>query len=190
MKYINIYGEERNTKNRNYINFIRKSKKIPCILYGKNINIPFSTSLEVLKDIILNTDIFGIILTLKGIDKPIKAIKKEVQYDPVKDNILHVDFYKIDKLTPIILNIPIKFSGIPIGVSKGGEYYSPIKNLKIKALPYNIPEFININIDSLDIGDKMNVKEIKNDKFIILNPDNTLIIRIKDTRTSRVNKEE
>ncbi|WP_185869164.1 50S ribosomal protein L25 [Blattabacterium cuenoti] len=180
MKYVNIYGQKRNV-GKKAVRSIRLSGKIPCILYGKDINIPFFTSLENLKKIVYTTEFHGVIIQIEGYEN-INAVRKEIQFDPVNDKILHVDFFQINESKPIILEIPIKFFGRPIGVSKGGEYYSPIRKLKIKAFPSNIPEYIKLNIDSLDIGDKIIVDDLYNSQYVILHSSNTLIARVKNSR--------
>ncbi|WP_341656500.1 50S ribosomal protein L25 [Blattabacterium cuenoti] len=182
MKYVNIYGNKRKI-GKKYVRFIRNSGKIPCILYGKNINIPFSIPLESLKKIVYTTEIYGITLKIEGYDQRINAIRKEIQFDPVNNKILHVDFYKINQSKPIILEIPVKTVGRPIGVEKGGEYYSFIRKLKVKASPSNMPESIELNINFLDIGDKIIVKDLYNDQYTILHPSHTLISRVKSSRT-------
>ncbi|WP_185871207.1 50S ribosomal protein L25 [Blattabacterium cuenoti] len=183
MKYVNIYGKKRNVGKKN-VRFIRISENIPCILYGKDINIPFYTASENLKKVMRYGDIHGVNIKIEGYDKNIKAVQKEIQFDPVSDEILHVDFYKIEESKPIKLSLPVKFVGRPIGVTKGGEYYSLIRKLKIKAFPSDIPEFIKIDISSLDIGDRIIVKDLQNVKYSILDPVQTLIARVKNSRTT------
>lgn len=189
MKYINIYGHKRDI-GKKAVRSIRLSGKIPCILYGKNINIPFSTSLESLRKIVYATEACGVILQIEGEDQSIHAIRKEIQFDPVNDKILHVDFYKIDKFKPIVLEIPIKSFGRSIGVAKGGEYYSPIRKLKVKANTENMPEYIKLNINSLDIGDRITVENLYNDQYTILHPNHTLIASVKNSRTIIKNSQE
>ncbi|WP_185857442.1 50S ribosomal protein L25 [Blattabacterium cuenoti] len=182
MKYVNIYGYKRDI-GKKAVRSIRLSGKVPCILYGKNTNIPFSTSLESLKKIIYTTEVYGIILQIEGYDRSINAIRKEIQFDPVNEKILHVDFYKIDKFKSIILEIPIKSFGRPVGVEKGGEYHLNIRKLKVKANSHNMPEHIKLNINSLDIGDRITIEDLYNDKYTILHPSHTLIASVKNSRT-------
>jgi ribosomal protein L25, Ctc-form len=189
MKYISIYGRKRNVGKKS-AHTIRLSGRIPCILYGKNINIPFSTSLENLKKIVYTADTYGVILQLEGVNETINAIRKEVQFDPVNDKILHADFCKIDEFKPIILEIPIKSFGRPIGVAKGGEYYSIMRKLKVKAYLHNMPEFIKLNIDSLDIGDKITVENLYNDQYTILHPSHALIASVKNSRITIKSSQE
>ncbi|WP_185876956.1 50S ribosomal protein L25 [Blattabacterium cuenoti] len=181
MKYLNIYGKKRSI-GKKAVRSIRLSKEIPCILYGKNINIPFSTSLESLKKIVYTREVCGVIIQLEEYSEKITAIKKEIQFDPVSEKILHADFFQIDESKIIVLEVFIKFSGRPIGVYKGGEYYSAIKKLKIKAFPSNIPKYIKLNISTLDIGDRITVENLYNDKYVILHPSNTLIASVKNSR--------
>ncbi|WP_185861393.1 50S ribosomal protein L25 [Blattabacterium cuenoti] len=188
MKYVNIYGHKRNIGKKE-VRSIRLSGKIPCILYGKNINIPFSTSLDNLRKIVYTQEIYGVIIQIEGYNEKINAIQKEIQFDPVNEKILHADFYRIDKSKPIILGIPVKFLGRPIGVAKGGKYYSNIRKLKVKAIPHHMPESIQININALDIGDRITVKDLYNDQYTILHPYHTLVANVKNSRAT-INQEE
>ncbi|AWU44441.1 50S ribosomal protein L25 [Blattabacterium punctulatus] len=188
MQYINIYGKKRNI-GKKYIESIRSSGKVPCILYGKNINIPFSTSLESFKNLIYTSKIHWVNIQIEG-ENNINAVQKEIQFDPISEKILHVDFCKIDQKKSIILEIPVKTFGRPIGVSKGGEYYSTIRKLKIKAIPSFFPEYIKLDISNLDIGEKITVKDIYPKEYTILHPTNTLIARVKHSRITTTSTEE
>ncbi|WP_185856262.1 50S ribosomal protein L25 [Blattabacterium cuenoti] len=191
MKYINIYGKKRNV-GKKAVHSIRVSGGIPCILYGKSINtIPFWISLEEnLKKLVYTSDVYLVNLQIEGCDKNINAIRKEIQFDPISEKILHVDFCKIEKSKPITLEIPIKYFGRPIGVSKGGEYYSPIRKLKVKAIPSEFPEFIKLDINYLDIGDRITVKDLSSKKYTILHPLNTLLARVKPSRIIKETQDE
>ncbi|WP_185858644.1 50S ribosomal protein L25 [Blattabacterium cuenoti] len=189
MKYVNIFGEKRNIGKKAVLS-IRNSGNIPCILYGKKINIPFSTSLENLKKIVYATKVHGVIIQIKGYKKNINAIQKEIQFDSIKEKILHADFCEIEELEPITLEIPMRYLGRPIGLAKGGEYYSSIRKLKVKALPIHIPEYIKLNISSLDIGDRITIKDLYNDQYTILHPSHTLIARVKRSRITKNTQEE
>ncbi|WP_185883039.1 50S ribosomal protein L25 [Blattabacterium cuenoti] len=182
MKYINIYGNKRNTGKKE-LRIIRSSGRIPCILYGKNMNIPFSISLDTLKKVIYRSELCGFIIQLEKFNENIKAIRKEVQMHPINDQILHIDFYKIDPLKSIIIEIPIKFVGRPIGVSKGGTFYSPLKKIKVKAKIQDLPDAIHIDIGNLNIGGKITVENIHNKTYQILLPMKTLIASVKISRT-------
>ncbi|WP_185864578.1 50S ribosomal protein L25 [Blattabacterium cuenoti] len=187
MKYVNIYGKKRDISKKN-IRFIRISGNIPCILYGKDINVPFYTESKELNKIMrYSSGIYGVNIKIEGYDQEIKAIQKEIQFDPVSDKILHIDFCKIEESKSIILDLPVKFIGRPIGVTKGGEYSSLIRKLKIKTMPSDSPEDIKINVSHLDIGDRITVKDLlsNNDKYTILHPIETIIARVKNSRLTQ-----
>ncbi|WP_185860017.1 50S ribosomal protein L25 [Blattabacterium cuenoti] len=181
MQYVNIYGKKRNI-GKKFIEPIRLSGEVPCILYGKNINIPFSTSLEIFKKLVYPPEVYWVSIQIEGEYKNIKAVKKEIQIDPISEKILHADFCKIEDYKPITLEIPIKTFGRPIGVSKGGEYYSPIRKLKVKAIPSYFPEYIKLDVQYLDIGDRITVKDLLKKEYHILHPLNTLVARVKNSR--------
>jgi len=180
MKY--IYGKKRNI-GKKAVRSIRFSGEVPCVLYGKNINIPFSTALESFKNLI-HTTLNWVNIQIEGERTNINAIQKEIQLDPISERILHADFCKIEDNKPITLEIPVKTFGMPIGVSRGGEYYSPIRKLKVKALPSYFPEYIKLDISRLNIGEKITVKDISKKEYTILHPINTLIARVKHSRTT------
>ncbi|WP_185866702.1 50S ribosomal protein L25 [Blattabacterium cuenoti] len=181
MQYVNISGKKRNI-GKKVLETIRLSGEVPCILYGKNINIPFSTSLDTFKKLLYTQEFYWVSIQIEGEKKNIKAVKKEIQFDPISEKILHADFCKIEDCKPIILEIPIKTFGRPIGVSKGGEYYSPIRKLKVKAIPSSFPKYIKLDIQSLDIGDRITVKDLLKKEYNILHPLNTLLARVKTSR--------
>ncbi|WP_185852891.1 50S ribosomal protein L25 [Blattabacterium cuenoti] len=181
MKYVNISGKKRNI-GKKFIKTIRLSGEVPCILYGKDINIPFSTSLETFKNLVYTQELYWVSIQIEGEEKNIKAVKKEIQFDPISEKILHADFCKIEDSHPMILEIPIKTFGRPIGVSKGGEYYSPIRKLKVKAFPSSFPKYIKLDVQSLDIGDRITVKDLLKKEYNILHPLNTLVARVKTSR--------
>ncbi|WP_185851107.1 50S ribosomal protein L25 [Blattabacterium cuenoti] len=191
MKYVNINGKKRNI-GKKYLKSIRLSGKVPCILYGKNMNIPFSVSLESFKEFIYTNEVYWVILQIEGEKESIKSIKKEIQFDPINEKIIHADFFEVKENKSITLDIPIKTYGRPIGVSKGGIYSSPIRKLKINALPSFFPEYIKLNIQFLDIGDKITVKDLLGEvkDYKILHPTNTLLAKVKNSRLSSTTSTE
>ncbi|WP_317168599.1 50S ribosomal protein L25 [Blattabacterium cuenoti] len=189
-QYVNIYGKKRRI-GKKAIHTIRLSGGIPCVLYGKNVNIPFWTSLEKnLKKLVYTSEVCWVSIQIEGYDKNINAVQKEIQFDPISEKILHVDFCQIEESKPITLEIPVKTFGRPIGVSKGGEYHSPIRTLKVKAIPSYFPKYINLDISKLDIGDKIKVKDLSLTKeYTILHPLNTLLARVNSSRAIIKEKE-
>lgn len=187
MNFIIIKGNERLKKENHKLSFLRKNHQVPCIIYNALTNIQFYTHKNNFKKILYKNEFFPILIELNN--KKIKTILYDIQFHPVSDEILHADFYKFSN-KHIILNIPIKIIGRSIGVSKGGEYNFPLKKLKIKSLPINIPSTIDININNLEIGDCISVENIKSNKYEILHPKNTIIVAIRTSRVSIKTEQE
>lgn len=154
---------------------------IPAIIYNKKINLKFyldNTNVTKIKN---NINFFSIIY-LNINNKIYKTIIKEIQYHPISEKILHIDFYKFDKNQPIVVNVPIKIKGRSIGVSKGGVLIKSIKQIQVKGLTENIPKTIHIDISNLDIKQKFLIQDIKHNNYIILNNKNSIIVSIKPSK--------
>lgn len=182
MNIITIEGNIRNETGKKEIIILRKQNNIPCILYDKNINIKFYTHINSFKNIIYTKIFNKILIKLNG--ENIESILQDIQFHPVSDEIIHADFYKLNIKKYITLSIPIKIFGRSIGVSKGGECCFNIKKLKIKTLPTNIPKNIEVDISHLEIGDRISIGDIHNNKYTIMHPDNNIIVAIRPSRTS------
>ena len=99
-----------------------------------------------------------------------RCIIQEIQFHPVTDRIIHIDFVEIKDDKPITMNIPVKFEGDSIGIKRGGKLDIKLKKLPVKAIPSKMPSYIPINITKLDIGDSIRVRDISNDDYQILKP--------------------
>lgn len=185
MNFITIKGNKRESLNKKSLYNLRKNKQVPCVIYNANTNILFYTDKKSFNEILYTKKISIILIKIESnIEESIKCILYDVQFHPISEEIIHADFYKLSDDKYIILKIPIKIIGRSIGVSKGGEYSFPLKKLNIKVLPINIPSSINIDVSSLEIGDRISVKEIRTKKYNILHPDNTIIAAVRASRVS------
>ncbi|MDH3004016.1 MAG: 50S ribosomal protein L25 [Flavobacteriia bacterium] len=185
MKLITIKGIIRKKLGKKNNNYLRKLYNIPCILYNKSTNIPFYISYTDIKNIIhtqiLNFFEIKLFNSNKELNqtKNFKTILRDIQYHTVTDKILHADFFILDEEKEIILEIPIKIIGRSPGVSKGGKFHFILKKLKIKAKPSNIPQYLELNINSLEVGDRICINDLPQDKYCILHPINTIIAIVK-----------
>ncbi|XOD67387.1 MAG: 50S ribosomal protein L25/general stress protein Ctc [Flavobacteriales bacterium Tduv] len=188
MNAINIQGKKRESVGKSSTRFLRNAGQVPCVVYGGKTNVQFSTPIESFKELVYTSEVNTVIIELdadsKKIGQNIEAILQDVQFHPVSDEILHADFYQLDKDKPVTLNIPIKTTGRSVGVAKGGEYSAPLKKLKIKALPVDLPDYITLDITLLEIGDRILVKELRTEKYTILHPDSTVVAAVRASRTS------
>ena len=111
-----------------------------------------------------------------------KAILHDIQFHPVSDKILHIDFYQLQDDKEVTMEIPVKLVGTAPGVISGGNLRFPNRKLRVRALPENLPDFINADISKLKIGDKLYVTELRNDGYSIMHPDNTVVAQVRVSR--------
>ncbi|XBT18766.1 MAG: 50S ribosomal protein L25 [Candidatus Shikimatogenerans sp. Tcar] len=175
-KILNIKAKNRKLNNKTSY-YLRKKKNILCVLYNKNIknNIYFYIK-DKLKHYYYHKYKFYNIFYKKNI---YLSLIKEIQYHPVNDKIIHIDFLKINTNEIITTYINIKFIGKSIGIIKGGILEIIINKIKIKSYYKYIPNYIKIDISNLNINDKIFIKDILNKKYNILNNRNNIICFIK-----------
>ncbi|MGX6961060.1 MAG: 50S ribosomal protein L25, partial [Candidatus Karelsulcia muelleri] len=189
MKLILLKAEPRVIGNKNKLKSLRESGYIPCNVYGKNKNINFFLDYYLIEKIITNHTINKFIISINN-EINITTILKEIQYHPINDKILHLDFCELNKNKYITYEVPIKHKGKPKGVYKGGEYIYKLRRLKIKALPKHMVDHIEINIEHLDIGDNFYVKNLNPNQFVILHDAKTVISSVKALQTEGNEKDK
>lgn len=165
------------------IKAIRKDGGVPCVLYGGKEVLHFSVKTNSLTKLVYSPEIFIVKLDIDG--KQINAILKDIQFHPVTDNILHVDFYEIQEEKPIVMEVPIKLEGLAKGVKAGGKLQSQMRKLKVKALYNAIPEKLTINVAHLDLGKTIKVGEVSFEGLEIMNAKEAVICAVKLTRAAR-----
>ena len=131
--------------------------------------------------IVYTPNVYTAMIELENGEK-YKAILQDIQFHPVSDKILHVDFYQLHDDKEVTMEIPVKLEGNAPGVIAGGNLRFPYRKLKVRALPADLPDFITADISELNIGDKLYVTSLKNDKFSILHPDNTVVAQVRVSR--------
>jgi large subunit ribosomal protein L25 len=182
MNTIIIQVENRKNLGKKALKILRNSGKIPCVLYGVKENILFSVQSELFKKLIYPYN--GSIIFLEFYKKKIRSILKEIQFHPVSDTILHADFYKLLEGKKMELEVPIKIIGRSLGIGKGGKINIFLRTLKIRALPEKMPNYIELDITDLDIGDRLRVKDIFT-KYKILNNYESVILTIKSSNKKK-----
>jgi large subunit ribosomal protein L25 len=189
MKSITIKGSQRESVGKVATKALRNAGKVPCVLYGGDKPIHFSADEIAFKHLVYTPNVYTAMIELENGDK-FKAVMQDIQFDPVSDRINHIDFYQLFEDKEITMNIPVKLEGNSPGVVTGGILRFPYRTLRVRALPANLPDFINADISKLNIGDKIYVTEVQNDKFTILHPDNTVIAQVRIARAVVVEEEE
>ena len=187
MKSITINGSQRESVGKVATKALRNAGMVPCVVYGGDKPIHFSAPELAFKNLIYTPDVHTVVIALDdGIN--ISAILQDVQFHPVDDRILHMDFYQIFDDKEVMLEIPVRVVGNSKGVKNGGVLRIVTRKLRIKAIPANLPDFIEVDITEMTIGTKKYVTEVLNDAYSILHQDNTVICQVRTSRVAIVDE--
>ena len=190
MKSITIKGSKRESVGKLATKALRNADKVPCVLYGGENPIHFSANELDFSKLVYTPNAHTVVINLEGGEK-INAILQDIQFHPVSDKILHVDFYQIFDDKPVTMEIPVIFEGSAPGVLISGGVLSINKRkLKVRAVPSNLPDFIKADISELELGNKLIIEELKTSDYIILHPDNTVVCKVRTSRASIEEVEE
>ena len=181
MKSLTINGSKRESVGKKATKAVRNAGKVPCVLYGGGKPLHFVAEEAAFKPLVYTADVHTVSLEFEGGNK-INAVLQDIQFHPVSDKILHVDFYQIFDDKEIIMQIPIHTKGVARGVKNGGVLRYNLRRLKVKGLPGVLPEFIVANVTNLKIGNKLYVTAVADKAFKIQHPDNTVICQVKTSR--------
>ena len=182
MKHFELSGTIRKKGNKSALNALRKQGLVPCNLYGGGMeNILFTVDAKELKGVTDTPASYIIDLSLSN-GKKYTTVLHELQWHPVKDNCLHVDFLNVDEKKPISIVVPVITEGHPIGVQKGGKFFHITKSLRICALMKDLPDNLVINVSQLDIDKRLVAGDLKFDNITITSPKSTIICTVKSTR--------
>ncbi len=183
MKSIIIEGKKRESVGKSSTKALRKAEQVPCVIYSGEAVVHFYAPEKSFKNLVYTPDAHIVEVKLDN-GENIKSIMQDIQFHPVTDRILHIDFYRLSDDKEVSINVPIKISGNSVGVIKGGVLRVSNRKLKVKALPENLPDFIDADISDLDIGSKLYVTQVSQEKFKIMHPENTVILAVKTSRTT------
>lgn len=182
MKSITIKGQERESVGKVATKALRNAGMVPCVLYGGENPIHFSAESIAFKDLVYTPDAHTAVIELEG--KSFNAILQDIQFHPVTDEILHVDFYQIHDDKEVSIEIPVKVVGNSPGIMAGGVLRLVNRKLRVKALPANLPDYITADISSLNMGNKLYVTALATDTFKIMHPDNTVVCQVRISRAA------
>jgi large subunit ribosomal protein L25 len=188
MKSVALSGNTRAERGTSNANILRKEEKVPAVIYGGKENVHFTVN-EVKFNKIINTpEVYFVDLDVDG--AKFKAIIKDVQFHPVTDRVLHIDFLEVDEKKALTIKIPVNLTGRSKGVANGGTLKNPIKNIRVNGLPSAIPESIEIDTTDLKIGDSIKVGELNVDGLTFLGADNAVVVGVKMSRNVVEEEEE
>ena len=189
MKSITIDGSQRESVGKKATKALRNAGQVPCVLYGGDKPVHFSAPELAFSKLVYTPNAHTVVINLEN-GETLNAVLQDIQFHPVTDRILHVDFYQLFEDKEIALDIPVQLVGNSRGVKNGGVLRKNNRKLRIKALPANLPDFIEIDITPLKIGDKVAVGDLPSGDYTFLHTDNTVVCQIKTARTAIIDDED
>ena len=182
MQSITIVGSQRESVGKAASKALRNAGKVPCVLYGGENTIHFSADALAFKKLVYTPNVYTATIELGG--KSYTAILQDIQFDPVTDQIIHVDFYELHKDKEITVAVPIQIVGTAPGVMAGGTLRIVNRKLKVKALPDNLPDFVPVDISWMEMGNRFYITRLEQDKYKILHPENTVVCQVRVSRAA------
>ena len=182
MKSITINGSKRESVGKKSTKALRNAGQVPCVIYGGDKPVHFSAEELAFSKLVYTPNAHTVVIAL-GSDT-MNAVLQDIQFHPVTDRILHIDFYQLFDDKEIAMDIPVHVIGKSLGVANGGSLRKNKRKLRVKALPTNLPDFIEADVTPLKIGGKLTVSQLANDSFKFLHPDNTVVCQVKRSRVS------
>ena len=182
MKSITINGSKRESVGKKATKALRNAGQVPCVLYGGDQPVHFSAEELAFSKLVYTPNAHTVVIALG--DTSYNAVLQDIQFHPVTENILHIDFYQLFDNKEIAMDIPVVLTGNSIGVRAGGVLRRNRRKLRIKALPTNLPDFIEVDISNLRIGNKVYVSQLPSEDYKFLHSDNTVVCQVKQSRVS------
>lgn len=189
MKQIAINGTVRTELGKKATKEIRKSGNVPCVIYGEKrdengnpLAIHFSVSEKEINKLIYTPHIYLVDINIDGVDY--KAVLKEVQFHPVKDNVLHVDFYEVHAEKPIVMGVPVQAQGLAAGVRAGGRLMMMVRKLNVRAMYDQIPEKLFVDVTALQLGKTIKAGDLQFEGLEMVTPKEVIVCAVKMTRAA------
>ena len=180
MKSIELSGKIRETTGKSGTREVRKTQSVPCVLYGGEKSIHFHSNELAFRKLIYTPNVYTVNLEIDG--EKHNAIVQEVQFHPITDKILHVDFLELKEDRPVKIKVPVILKGASEGVKQGGKLTLKMRKVAIKSLPGDLPDAIELDITPLLIGDSIRIKDITIPGVEILESPNNMVVSVRVTR--------
>ncbi|MCT2408529.1 50S ribosomal protein L25/general stress protein Ctc [Chryseobacterium antibioticum] len=182
MKSITIQGTKRESVGKKSTKALRDAELVPCVVYGGEAPLNFSAEEKAFKGLVYTPEAHTVSIELNG--ETIPAVLQDIQFHPITDKILHVDFYQLSDDKPVVMEVPVRLTGRSKGVVAGGVLRQSFRKLKVKAIPANLPDEVVVDVTSLKIGNKLYVGGIKTEGFSFVHPDNAVVVAVKMSRNA------
>jgi large subunit ribosomal protein L25 len=188
MQKIEIKAFKRQDLGKKATKQIRREKNVPGVLYGGKEVVHFIANEIELRKILFTPHVYLVSLNVEG--QMYDAIIKDLQFHPVEDNLLHIDFLQIFDDKPIIIEIPVQLEGLAEGVKAGGKIQLEQRKLRVKGLSKDIPDQLTIDVSHLGLGKTIQTNELEFPNLELLNAKNSVVVSVKLTRAARAATEK
>ena len=184
MKSITINGSKRESVGKKASKDLRNAGKVPCVIYGGDEPVHFSADEISFSKLVYTADAHTVVVAFEDGNK-IDAVLQDIQFHPVTDKILHIDFFQLHEGKEINMIIPVRIEGTAPGVRDSGGLLSRNKRkLTVRALPKNLPDFLLADVSKLNLNDSITVADLADETFKILHPDSQVVCQVKMSRAS------
>ncbi len=180
MKTVSMSGSPRENVGKKDAKRARRQGLVPCVLYGGQEQITFLAEERAFKDLVYSHEVCLLNLEISG--KSFKALLQDIQFHPVREQILHADFLEVSDDIPVKIAIPVKLTGTSPGVLQGGKLVLKLRKLLVKGLPDNLPDFIEVSIAKLKVADAIKVEQLSVDNLEFLDPPKSIVVQVKTAR--------
>ena len=180
MKSVEIQGNERTNFGSKYAQLERKAGNVPCVIYGGEAPIHFSAPTLAFKGLVYTAEAKTAKVTVGN--TTVEAVIQDLQFHPVTDQLIHIDFIQLVEGKPVTMDIPVVLHGQALGVLNGGKLKSVLRKLSLRAVPGQLPESIDLDIKDLRIGKSIRVSDVKPEGFEILNASTAVIVTVQKAR--------
>ena len=184
MKSIKINGSKRESVGKSSAKVLRNAGKVPCVVYGGEKPVHFSADEISFSKLVYTPNAHTVAISFDG-ESEINAIIQDIQFHPVSEKILHIDFLQLFEGKEVTMTIPVKYEGNAPGVrNEGGILSKNKRKLSVRALPKDLPDYIKADISNLNLNDKITISDVSDDSFKFLHPDNMVVCQVKMSRAS------
>jgi large subunit ribosomal protein L25 len=180
MKSVEIQGNVRTEVGSKYAKAERKAGNVPCVVYGGEAPIHFSAPTLAFRGLVYTAEAKTAKITVG--DTTVEAVIQDIQFHPVTDQLMHIDFIQLVDGKAVTMNIPVVLHGQARGVLNGGKLKTILRQLSVRAIPGQFPESIDLDITNLRIGKSIRVSDVTPEGFEILNADTAVIVTVKKAR--------
>ena len=188
MKTLAISAKARNGTGKTDSKALRNQGNVPCVLYGGEKQVCFYAHENDFRNLVYTPDVFIVELDIEG--EKCRAVMQDLQFHPVTDKLLHLDFLEIFDDKEVTVTIPVHLKGNAVGIRDGGILSFRRRKIITRAIPGNLPDYIEINIEDVEIGQSIFIKDLRDEKYTFLAPDNAVVVGVRVARELIIEEEE